>query len=250
MNAIKKTHLTRLKEHLRLGQIVQGIGFQAGVNPRGCSIGCTFDKYDLSAYETVLGIKDGKWLAKLNDAIFEGLPAETAPRFAVDCFAAIPDAAFGGGLDLVLVKWKFLAFLMRENAAREAGLPSLPEDLREKVLASIRWVLALYDEAIRTGVPPACAESAAWAASAESAACAASAESAACAASAACAESAARAARAAWDEWTARVASVESAAWAASAESAENDAYVRYAAKLVRLLREACDAGSPRQEKA
>jgi len=223
MNAIKETHLTRLKEHLRLDQIVQGIGFQAGVNPRGCSIGCTFDNYDHSAYETVLGIKDGEWLARLNDTIFEGLPAKAAPRFAVDCFEAIPDAAFGGGLDLAPVKWKFLAFLMSENAACVACLLALPEDLLEKVLAAIRGVIALYEEAIRTGALPA---SAAWAARAESAA------------------------------WTAWAASAASAAWAARAESAawpawaKNDAYVRYAAELVRLLREAGDAGSPRQAKA
>jgi len=232
--AVKEKYVTRLKAHAKADELIKGKYWENG---KGCAVGCTIHSSDHAAYQTELGIPE--WLAKLEDAIFEGLDNGAAKTFAVDFLIAIPV-----GIDLEPVKWKFCAFVLKENIERVLSL-DIDEKLKQQVIGAIKNCLALHEDAIRTGQ---------WNESAARSA----AESAAQSAARSAAESATRSA--AWSAWSS-ARSAESAAWSAarsaqsaawssaesavwsSAESAAwcaawSEAFQRYADQLLRLLAE------------
>src|SRR3990167_11066658 len=117
---VKEKYVKRLEEHHKLDQIIQKETWKSG---RGCAVGCTLEKYDHKAYETELGLPE--WLARLEDTLFEGLPANKAPKFAVDFLTSIPV-----GVNLDRVKWKFCSFILKENIERVLSLKNISEELR------------------------------------------------------------------------------------------------------------------------
>ena len=206
---VKDKYVKRLEKHHELDQIIQGKTWGPDTQ-QGCAVGCCLEKYDHKAYETELGLPE--WLARLEDTIFEGLPAKDAPKFAVDFLTSIPV-----GVNLDRVKWQFCSFILKENIDRVLKL-KIKDDLKKQVVESIQGVLSLTDKAIETGVwdesAARSAESAAWSA----------------ASAASAARSAARSA--AWSAaWSA-----ESAAWSA-ASAARSAAYKKYASHLIELLK-------------
>jgi hypothetical protein len=261
---IKEQLIARMDKHIELDQLLKGATGQDG---KGCTVWCALNNGDLKegynhkAFETILGLPE--WLARLQDVIFEGLNVDDAKWFSSQWPKSIPV-----GKNLDPVKWKFCAFVMKENIERVLLL-DISDELKKQVVDAINGVLSLHNNAIETGVwdgsaarsawsAARSAESAAW--SAESAAWSAarsawsaarSAESAAWSAESAAwsAESAARsAARSAWSAarsaWSA-ARSAESAAWSAesaarsaesAARSAESAAFKHYADELLRLL--------------
>ena len=176
---LKTKFLKEIKWHEEQDKIIQGTyGEGSNGDWKGCAVGCSihslnrmkdkkFTTSDHSIYETELGIPE--WLARLEDTIFEGLPVEEAKKWPLRFSKAIPV-----GANLEPVKWKFCAFILSENIERVLSL-DIDEDLKKQVVDSIRGVLTLHSEAIKTGEwdesAARSAESAAWSAeSAESAA--------------------------------------------------------------------------------
>ena len=156
---VKNKYVARLMAHHKADEIIQGEGWNGS---RGCAVGCTLDNYKHKAYETELGIPEG--LARLEDRIFEGLPKEKAPLFAIDFLTSI-----NVGANLAPIKWKFCAFLLRENIERVLLL-RIDDKLKEEVVTAIKGVLELHETAAKTGKwADSAADSAAWSA-AESAA--------------------------------------------------------------------------------
>ena len=244
--SLKSLVVQEMQKHQEQDQFIKrSYGREHNGKFKGCAVGCTIDSvnvllektYNTSSHtvlEEALGVP--VWLSRLQDSFFESLPVGENSQFAVDFLEAIPV-----GINLEPVKWKFCAFLMREGIERVLGLPHVSDALREQVVSAIRGVLALHEKAIETGEWDLEAAVSAWSAaeSVESEARSVSAsavESASRAAAASAVASASRAAEAAVE------AAVESAAWAArseAAEAAEAAAYKRYAAELIRLLKEA-----------
>lgn len=136
---IKAKYVDRLKKHHEADQIIQGLRFNKDEN-RGCAVGCTLEEYSHIAYESELGIPE--FLARLEDVIFEGLPSKLAPKFAVDFLTSIKV-----GVDLSPIRWKFCAFIMRENIERVLRL-KMPDEVKEQVVTSIRNVLKLHEQEI------------------------------------------------------------------------------------------------------
>lgn len=207
---VKETYLTRVRAHAAADEIIQGVTWENG---KGCAVGCTLHTYDHRRYERELGLPE--WLARLEDTIFEGLPNEQAKLFPEQFLSAIPV-----GANLEPVKWKFCAFLMRENIERVTAL-AIGDVLKKQVIDAVRQCLAVHESAIASGK---------WDESV--------------------ARSVARSARSAWSA-ARSVASVaesvaeaaaRSAAWSAElawlAWSAES-AFIRYKDELLRLLQEA-----------
>ena len=231
--AVKSKYVKRLKAHAKADEIVQGTAWENG---KGCAVGCTLEKYDHASYETELGIPE--WLARVEDAIFEGLPNKEAKKFAVDFLASIPV-----GVDLQKIKYKFTIYILKENTLRVKKL-KISEELKAQVVSAVEKCIEVNKAALKTGIfdesaaksaesAAKSAESAAW--SAESAArsaawsAAKSAESAAWSAGSAARSAAWSAGSAAWSAaWSA-----ESAAWSA----AWSAAYKRYAKYLLTLLK-------------
>ena len=86
--AIKAKYIARVEAHRAADELIRGVGWENG---RGCAIGCTLDAYDHSRYPIELGLPE--WFARLEDAIFEGLPVERAMRWPSDVLRAIPVGA-------------------------------------------------------------------------------------------------------------------------------------------------------------
>ena len=187
---VKKKYLSRVKAHAKADEIIKG---QYWDDKKGCAVGCTIHSSDHSAYEKELGLPE--WLAKLEDVIFEGLPNGEAKKWPSQFLEAIPV-----GINLDKVKWKFCVFVLKENIERVLGLRDISDDLKKKVVDSVRGVLKVHESAIEKNRWD---ESAAWSAA-----------------------------------WSARSAS--SAAWSAeSARSAAWSAAIkRYANHLLVLLEE------------
>ena len=208
---LKKKFVKEVLWHQQQDKILQGTyGDNTDDGWKGCAVACSLrsldkingvtdleEEYsDHKRYESELGLPE--WLAKLEDTLFEGLPRAEAEKWPVRFAKAIPV-----GADLESLKWKFSVYLMKENIDRVLAL-EISSELKEQVVSSIRGVLVLNEEAIKTGVwDESAAESAAWSA----------------------AESAASAA------WSAESAAESAAASAASA------AHVKHSKELLKLLK-------------
>ncbi len=170
-------------------------------NGKGCAIGCTLENYDHKAYEVELGIPE--WLARVEDTIFEGLPVERAKFWPEDFLSAVPL-----GVDLDKIKAPFIIFVL------ESTLANFDHDKNPAIKKSVNDIISLWRQ-----YP----EGPAWSAAESAAAAAAAAWSA--------AESAAESAAAAAESAAAESAAAESAARSA--------AYMKFADKLLELLKEA-----------
>ena len=229
----KANIISVLAAHRAADSFVQGYGYWA--DGKGCAVGCTIQSGKHIEYEARFGIP--VHLARLEDAIFEGLPTNLAKQWPERFMSAIAP-----GADLSLVHWKLLHWLLTTTSIN----PGIENPIvRDAVKQCAELIQILADG----GIVAASAASAAWSAarsaeraarsaavsavsavrSAESAA--ESAESAARSAASAAwsaAESAEKAARsAASAAWSAAESAAESAAWSAvsAARSAESAAW-------------------------
>jgi hypothetical protein len=236
---IKQQLIKRMDHHIAADNLLQKA---TGANGKGCTVWCALNNgelhkgYDHSAFPDILGLPE--WLARLQDTIFEGLGVDDAKAFSSAWPKAIPV-----GKNLEPVKWRFCAFVMKENIERVLLL-DIDDSLKKQVVDSINGVLSLHERAATTGIWD---RSAAWSAaeSARSAAWSAArsaAWSAARSAAGSAAESAwsaAESARAAAGSAAESARSAAGSAAGSAAESARSAAYRRYADELLRLLAEA-----------
>lgn len=207
---LKKMLVEETIKHRKADRMIKGTYGKETDDFKGCAVGCAihtlnqnlgknYSTSNHSVYETELGIPE--WLARLEDTIFEGLPVAESQTWPERFAEAIPV-----GADLNPVKWKFCAFILKENIERVLTL-DISEDLKKQVSDSIRGVLKLHEEATISGI---------W--------------------NELAAESARSVARSV--AWSVELA-VESARSARSAELVAELAYVKYSEELLRLLREA-----------
>jgi hypothetical protein len=250
---LRTTALATMAAHREADELVQGYGYWK--DGKGCAVGCLLKSGEHADYETKFGIP--QMLARLEDAIFEGLPKEKAQKWPERFLGSIK-----AGANLSLVGWKFQLWLQIENQ-KFAEQQKMPQEVLEaikgvlpilKIMATKGKLTKKQESAARSAESAeSAARSAVWSAeSAESAARSAARSAASAARSAESAESAARsavwsaesAASAAWSaEWSAESAAwraesaARSAAW--SAASAASAAWERMADKLIELLNEA-----------
>ena len=194
---IKDKYLVRVTEHQKADEIIQGKYWEDG---KGCAVGCTIHGPDHRKYETELGIP--VWLAHLEDRAFEGLPIKRAKTWPSEFLSAI-----NVGADLEKIKAPFLIFVL-ESALTKFDHKKFPacKSAIDKVMELYKTNGSLEDF---------------------NAACA-----------AADAAYAARAARAADAAYAAACAAADAAyAAAAYAADAAPDAWIKFADKLLELIR-------------
>lgn len=104
----KDAILAQLEAHRLADELVQGTGWENG---KGCAIGCTFHAYDHALMDALLG-PGGQMLARLEDAIFEGLPNDQAMLWPMRFMGAIRP-----GADISRVGWQFLHWLITDETA-------------------------------------------------------------------------------------------------------------------------------------
>ena len=105
--AIQEKYLSRVRTHREADELVQRIGWNGH---KGCAVGCTLERYDHEGYEIELGIPQA--LARIEDAIFEGLPPDQALLWPERFLAAIQP-----GSDLAVIHWQFLHWILTELRA-------------------------------------------------------------------------------------------------------------------------------------
>ena len=131
---------------------------------RGCSVGCSvmslklmgrngIDWDDHAGLANLLGWPD--WLILLQEEIFEGLPLSDAVMWTEKLASAVPV-----GIEIGMVKFRFLSFLMEENVNLVASL-ELDPALKNQVIESIKSVKNLHDRVVISGELDADARSAA-----------------------------------------------------------------------------------------
>lgn len=135
--AIQQKYIDRIREHRKAEKLIQG-------NSATCAIGCTLNgRYDHKAYEDELGIPEV--LARLEDAIFEGLDKEDAMQWPEKFLSAI-----NPGADLSMVWPKFALAILTDE---KIGCMQYAGD-KHGVKEAIEGVAQLYREWISTGNPP------------------------------------------------------------------------------------------------
>src|SRR5690348_13182807 len=167
---LKEALVSEAIAHRKADEIVQGHYGRQNGHWQGCFIACTLrslDKLEGKPLKTEYddhtdferrGIGP-EWLARLCEQIFENLPQKESVRFLERVYKAIPV-----GVDIEPVKWKFCAFLLSENIERVLNL-YINAELKEQVVAAIRQLLVVHENAIQTGKwDKSAARSAAWSA--------------------------------------------------------------------------------------
>src|ERR1700678_1712505 len=123
---IKKKYLARVSAHRKADELIKGKYWEAG---KGCAVGCTIHSSDHGAYETELGIP--RWLARVEDRIFEGLSDQEAKKWPEAFLQAINP---GANLNLVLLP--FLIFIV-ESASEKFDNKKFP-DQAKRIKESIK----------------------------------------------------------------------------------------------------------------
>jgi len=202
--AIKAKYLDRVRAHAAADALTQGVGWKNG---KGCAIGCTLEAYDHSRYPIELGLPE--WLARLEDAIFEGLSHAEAMTWPESFLEAIHP-----GADLEPVRHKLALrridrlIALQNSSAGKHG--EAIDAVIAQTVAALQQVRRCHEAEVGGDVCDVSARSAA-ASAAESAAWS--------AARSAAASAASSASESAWSAWSAARSAAESAAWSASASA-------------------------------
>ncbi|MGN6347059.1 MAG: hypothetical protein ACTHME_05090 [Candidatus Nitrosocosmicus sp.] len=235
--SIKNKYIQRLIEHYKADEIIKGIYWENG---KGCAVGCTIHSSSHIKYEEELGIPI--WLAKVEDAIFEGLPNEIAKEWPIKFLESIKV-----GSDLNKIKIHFLIFVIESiiNKFDHKKFPKIKESI-ENILSFLKNNnnYSCSDYAASTA-----AATAAYDAAAAAAAASATATATATAAYAASYAAAASASAAAAYAATAASYAAAAAAYAATAASdngadffiyyaEKSSQYQKFADKLIELIKE------------
>lgn len=126
---IKDKYLNRVLAHAEADQIIKGLYWKNG---KGCAVGCTIHSADHAEYETQLGIP--RWLAKIEDRLFEGMSDKDSKIWPENFLAAIHP-----GADLEKAKAPFMIYLMKHV------LKNFDNVKYPKVVSSINEVIRLYE---------------------------------------------------------------------------------------------------------
>jgi len=103
--SIKNAVLLQLQAHYDADEIVKGQYWEEG---KGCAVGCAIHSNNHMDYEKLFGIH--VTLARLEDTIFEGLRHDIAKEWPIRFMTAIQP-----GMDLSLVSWKFLYWMLTDE---------------------------------------------------------------------------------------------------------------------------------------
>jgi len=145
--------VARFAAHRAADEVIQGTGFDDETQ-HGCFVGCTLNDYNHKAFETELGWPE--WLARLADAIFEGLDAKGAAQFGSDLLEAVPV-----GVDLDPVRWQ-LAIGRHSRQIEE--LKNNPWPYARQCETAIRQVVDFCRSSLRGEFSDSAARSAAYSA--------------------------------------------------------------------------------------
>jgi hypothetical protein len=100
---LKESVVLKMRMHKEADELVQGYGYWK--DGKGCAVGCLIHSGSHVEYETRFGIP--RFLARLEDGIFERLPVKEAQQWPERFLGAIQP-----GADLSMVFYKFMHWLL------------------------------------------------------------------------------------------------------------------------------------------
>jgi len=100
-DSLKQEVITRMKEHVKADQLVQGMGWNDNTKS-GCGVACTIDCYSHVTFAKKLGLD--LWIPMLYDKLHEGIDAKVYAKFDVAFLESIPTGMTKRQSDLVMLK--------------------------------------------------------------------------------------------------------------------------------------------------
>lgn len=121
--AIKAKYVDRIAAHRAGGTLLKGVGYWT--DGKGNATGCAIRGSNHALFETELGIP--QMLARMQDTIFEGLPADQAQLWPSRFLAAVEP-----GADLTAVGWRLIYWLLTDPSVNPAiTAPSVNEAMQQ-----------------------------------------------------------------------------------------------------------------------
>jgi hypothetical protein len=99
--SLKQETVSRMKEHIKLDQLVQGTGYNKS-SGKGCAVGCAIDCYDHQTFADKLGVD--LWIPYFYDMIHEGLSSSKFEKFVINFLNSIPVGMSKEQSDLIKLK--------------------------------------------------------------------------------------------------------------------------------------------------
>lgn len=153
-STLKADLVSEMKKHRKQDALIKGSYSANNGIFKGCAVGCAVQSLNVKrglhiAHDDHAALAEAsgnpEWLYRLADHLFENLPKPQNSEFAVDYLVAIPV-----GVDLEPVKWKFCAFILKENIERVLLL-KIDDKLKQQVVEAVQGVLSIHEKAIETG---------------------------------------------------------------------------------------------------
>jgi len=99
--SLKQEIVSRMKEHINLDQLVQGIGYDHS-SGKGCAVGCSINCYDHQSFADTLDID--LWIPQVYDNVHEGINFIHIAKFNLDFLNSIPVGMSKKQSDMVRLK--------------------------------------------------------------------------------------------------------------------------------------------------
>lgn len=86
-DSLKLETVSRMKQHIKLDQLVQGIGYDKS-SGKGCAVGCSIDCYDHQSFAKTLGVDI--WIPQMYAGLHEGIHVNDIAKFNLNFLNSIP----------------------------------------------------------------------------------------------------------------------------------------------------------------
>lgn len=107
--SIKQQVVSRIEQHIKLHQVVQGKGYDSKTG-EGCAVGCAIDCYDHQSFADILDVDI--WIPQIYDTLHEGVSDEDFEKFDIDFIKSLKVGMTSKQSDLV--KLQLFYFMLTE----------------------------------------------------------------------------------------------------------------------------------------
>lgn len=99
--SLKQEIVSRMKEHIKLDQLVQGTGYDESLG-KGCAVGCSINCYNHQSFADTLDVD--LWIPQIYDNLHEGINVKHIAKFNLDFLNSIPVGMSKEQSDMVRLK--------------------------------------------------------------------------------------------------------------------------------------------------
>ncbi|MFB0357382.1 hypothetical protein ABVD92_20140, partial [Xanthomonas euvesicatoria] len=150
--ALKALHVAQAEQHAAQDMLVAGtFGEMRGRQFRGCSVGCFAHDIDPDSTSFHATVADARalpeWLIRLQDALFEGLPADERGSFHVELAKRIPIGVDLAPVQHLIAIARIDRMLALQRAALSAGHPDRVTQAITQVVSALEAGRRFHEDA-------------------------------------------------------------------------------------------------------